>query len=255
MRSKRFYHAAWRWVVRFLLRVFMIRWRIVHPERLQKVQGGFLLASNHISNLDPALLNLLPVHVNFMAKKSLKQLPVFGWCMEKAGHFAINRGVPDSRSIRHALDILAQGGGVGMFPEGTRSRDGVLQSGKPGAGMLACRANVPVIPVAIIGAADILPKGKLVPRVSDVVIRVGEPLRLDDLLQNPPEDRDAEREQYQQAVDRIMAAIGELLREEEEEAAGGERRAAGAGEEEEHRASRIAHSAEGEEEGTPDTEH
>lgn len=231
MKSQRFYHAAWRWFVRILLRVFLIRWRIVNAERLKEVSGGFLLACNHISNLDPVLLNLLPVHVNFMAKKSLAQLPVFGWCMKKAGHFGINRGVPDSRSIRHALDILSQGGGVGMFPEGTRSRDGSLQTGKPGAGMLACRAGVPVIPVAICGSADILPKGKLVPRVADVVIRVGHPLVLDDLLQTPAEDREAERQQYQLAVDRIMAAIRELQE--------GEKETAGA-----HDASGIAHDAE-----------
>lgn len=213
MNRCRVYHGIWRLFLRILFRVFFIRWRIEHAERLRGLPGGFLLASNHISNLDPVLLNLLPVPVHFMAKKSLLRVPVLGWCMERAGHFGINRGVPDSASIRHALKLLAGGSAVGMFPEGTRSRDGRLQPGKPGAGLLACRAPVPVVPVAILGSEAILPRGKLVPRVADVRIIVGEALDLSDLRRKPPADREEERARYQEAVDRIMTAIARLQEE------------------------------------------
>ena len=210
--SRRVYWRIWRLILRILFGLFFVERRIVGAERLTAIGGPFLLACNHISNLDPTLLLvMLPRQVNFMAKKGLFRVPVLGWCMNKSGEISLNRGVPDSASIRTALSRFAEGIGVCVFPEGTRSEDGKLRPGKPGVGMLAMRARVPVVPVAITGSDAILPKGKFIPRVAEVTIRVGEPLALDDLYARSPAGRDEEREIYREIARRVTAAIAGLL--------------------------------------------
>ncbi len=210
--SRRLYWRIWRFILRILFALFVVERRIVGAERLASIDGPFLLACNHISNLDPPLLLvMLPRQVNFMAKKGLFQVPVLGWCMRKSGEISLNRGVPDSASIRTALARFAEGLGVCVFPEGTRSEDGRLRPAKPGVGMLAMRARVPVVPAAITGSDAILPKGKFVPRVAEVTIRVGEPVALDDLYARTPGSREEEREIYREIARRVTAAIAGLL--------------------------------------------
>jgi 1-acyl-sn-glycerol-3-phosphate acyltransferase len=130
--------------------------------------------------------------------------------MKKIGNFTINRGVADSKAIRTALALLEEGEWVALFPEGTRSKDGIIKRGKAGSGMLAWKAKVPVVPVALIGSDHILPKGSIIPRVSDLTIRVGDPVYLEDLFALEPADREQEKQIYQEIVDRIITDIARL---------------------------------------------
>jgi len=108
------------------------------------------------------------------------------------------------------LKKLDRGELLGVFPEGTRSVDGKIKRGKLGVGMFAFRSEVPVVPVAIIGSDKILPKGKLVPRVSSVEIKVGEPVDIEKYFPEPPQTRDEEKRRYQEIVDLIIYKIAKL---------------------------------------------
>ncbi|MDU4962104.1 MAG: lysophospholipid acyltransferase family protein [Sporomusaceae bacterium] len=114
--------------------------------------GGAIIAANHISLLDPPVLGAsLSRPVHFMAKKELFSNPAFGWLIEKLNAFPVQRGAADRVAIRKALLLLEQGQLIGIFPEGTRSKNGLLGSPEPGVALIAAKAGVPVIPVAIAG--------------------------------------------------------------------------------------------------------
>lgn len=119
-------------------------------------RGPFLFVANHLHNADPILLEIAltrPVH--FMAKKELFRNRILGWAIRRFGTFPVDRGRPDRAAIRHAEALLAQGVAVGMFPEGTRSTTGALQRAFPGAGLIAVRTQVPILPAVITGTEQI----------------------------------------------------------------------------------------------------
>jgi 1-acyl-sn-glycerol-3-phosphate acyltransferase len=123
-------------------------------ERLDLVPTtkSFLVVANHLHNADPILLELaLPRSVHLMAKRELFANPALGWLVRRFGTFPVERGRPDRKAIRHAETLLANGIPVGMFPEGTRSKTGTLQSGFPGAGLVALRSDATILPAAIFG--------------------------------------------------------------------------------------------------------
>ncbi len=129
--------------------------RIDGIERVPR-SGAFLLVANHCSQLDPPLLGWATGYqvdriVHFMAKDEMRRWPVIGWLADRAGVFFVRRGERDRAAQRLALDLLADGRPVGVFPEGTRSRDGRMRAARPGAALLAMRSGVPIIPVGIAG--------------------------------------------------------------------------------------------------------
>lgn len=129
----------------------LFRWRTEGRERIPAT-GPVLLCANHISWWDiPAVACFAPRRVYFMAKEELFRYPVFGWLIAGLGAFPVQRGQPDRRSLRRALEHLAAGRAVVVYIEGTRSRTGELLPPQPGAAWLAVRARVPVVPVAIQG--------------------------------------------------------------------------------------------------------
>jgi 1-acyl-sn-glycerol-3-phosphate acyltransferase len=112
--------------------------------------GGAVIAPNHISFFDPPLTGAaMKRPLYFMAKKDLFDIPVFGWTIKQTNAFPVNRGVQDMSAVRHAFSLLEKGHLLLMFPEGTRSKDGELGKARAGAGMVACNAQVPLIPVKI----------------------------------------------------------------------------------------------------------
>ena len=141
-------------------------------------QGPAIIASSHSSNLDPCIVGIsYPGVIRWMAKAELWRVPGLGWLVEKLGAFEVERGAADREAIRRARELLKQGWVVGMFPEGTRQRQGRLGEFLPGVGMLACGSEVPVIPLRIRGNEKIIRGFRLLrPKV---VISVGEPVDLD----------------------------------------------------------------------------
>jgi 1-acyl-sn-glycerol-3-phosphate acyltransferase len=124
--------------------------------------GPFILMSNHQSNFDIfSLLAALPRRIYWIAKKELFDIPVFGPSMRRGGYIPLDRsdGRKALKSMENAAAIIRQGSSVVMFPEGTRSVDGLLLPFKRGGFMLAVRAGVPVIPVTINGSGRVNPGG------------------------------------------------------------------------------------------------
>lgn len=125
--------------------------------------GGILLCSNHINALDPPVVGMTsPRAVHFMAKEELFKLPILGRILPQVNAFPVKRGMSDREALRSALRILKNGDVVGLFPEGTRSSDGVLKKGLSGAGFFALRGNADVMPCAIIGPYKPFRKVKVV---------------------------------------------------------------------------------------------
>lgn len=115
-------------------------------------EGGVLLCTNHISNLDPPVVGVTaPRKVLFMAKAELFQVPVLKQLLNNFGTFPVKRGGGDREALRAGLKVLKEGNVLGLFPEGTRSKDGKLGKGMPGAGFFALRSTAAVVPCAIIG--------------------------------------------------------------------------------------------------------
>jgi 1-acyl-sn-glycerol-3-phosphate acyltransferase len=145
--------------------------------------------------VDPPLIgSCLPREISFVARRSLFDNPVFGFVIRACNSIPLDRGQADVGAIRSALAALAEGRGLLIFPEGTRSADGVIAEAKAGAGLLACRSGAP------------LPRGALFPAgTARIRVRFGRPLR--------PRDYDPGREhpeRFMEASRRILAAIKAL---------------------------------------------
>jgi len=153
----------------FLIFKLLFRFGVTGRENIPKT-GGFLIAANHLSFLDPPLLALAsPRKVFYAAKKGVEHaLPHF--ILKRLGAFRIEKG------IRTAMQLLGMGKPIVIFPEGARSSDGSLNKPYSGIGFLAIKAKVPAIPTLIKGTEKALPKkGKMIrPRKVEVIF--GQPL-------------------------------------------------------------------------------
>jgi 1-acyl-sn-glycerol-3-phosphate acyltransferase len=139
--------------------------------------GPVILASNHRSNLDPVLLAAAVRRpVAFMAKVELFVWPL-GWILHFIGQFPVQRGGIDREALRRTSAVLAQGGVLGLFPEGTRG-DGSFASVHPGLAYIVLRERCPVLPVAIFGTERVRRRFGWLPFASPVRIVIGPPIDL-----------------------------------------------------------------------------
>jgi 1-acyl-sn-glycerol-3-phosphate acyltransferase len=121
--------------------------------------GPYVVVSNHQSLADIPVLCHLPWEMKWLAKRELFRVPVVGWMMRMARDIPVDRRRGTrAAALRKAQRTLEQGCSVMVFPEGTRSRDGGVGTFNDGAFHLAIRAGVPVLPVAVLGARDCLPR-------------------------------------------------------------------------------------------------
>ena len=153
----------------------------VQVEGKETLQTGhpYIFAANHQSQFDIfALQGFLGVDFRWLAKKELFKVPIWGAAMRRAGYIPIDRshGRKAIKSLDQAAKKIAKGTSVIIFPEGTRSKDGKLQKFKSGAMLLAIKSGVPLVPVAITGTYNVLPKGRLLVRAGQVRIKVGQPI-------------------------------------------------------------------------------
>ena len=158
--------------------------------------GGVLLCSNHISNLDPPTVGIAaPRQVHFMAKEELFSAPVLGKILPLINAFPVKRGMSDREALRKGLGVLKEGKVLGLFPEGTRSETGELGKGLAGAGFFALRSKAQIVPCAVIGPYKPFKRLKVV---------FGKPIEFDDYRKN--------KVSAEEATDIIMNEIGQLIR-------------------------------------------
>ncbi|WP_404403542.1 lysophospholipid acyltransferase family protein [Jeotgalibacillus malaysiensis] len=127
------------------------RIRTVGKEHIPE-RGGVLICANHINVLDPPVVGITsPRPVSFMAKEELFNMPILKKLLPNLNAFPVKRGMSDREALRRGLKQLKDGHVVGLFPEGTRSKDGQIGKGLAGAGFFALRSDAAVVPCAIIG--------------------------------------------------------------------------------------------------------
>ncbi|HXJ65193.1 MAG TPA: lysophospholipid acyltransferase family protein [Actinomycetota bacterium] len=173
-------------------------------------EGGVILASNHISVLDPVIIAMAVTTtgraVRFLAAAEFFRKPVIGWGLRRIRQIPIRRGASDRRALEHAARVIRRGALAGIFPEGTLSPDGELLPGRRGAARIALASDVPILPCGIWGTRARWPRGG---------IRLRRPLRPRVMVSFGPVIEPAgelERPNDVQAyTERIMAAIGEQV--------------------------------------------
>jgi len=181
-------------------------------------KAPLIMAANHASSADPVLIGaflntILGRPLNWLGKRELVEFPLTGWAFRVAGIHPVDREAADLEAFRTAMRILEAGQILAVFPEGTRSRDGGLQSVREGVGMLALRSGAKVLPVAVIDSDLAWPRGRLLPRFGrHVTVRYGVPFSVSDELAKldggAPRDRRAATEA---ATRLIMTRIAQLL--------------------------------------------
>jgi 1-acyl-sn-glycerol-3-phosphate acyltransferase len=152
------------------------KFRVFGLENIPRT-GGVLLASNHQSFLDPVLVAMvLSREMHFMARRTLFRNPVLRVIIVGYNAFAIDRDSADVKGVKEAIARLEAGNILLVFPEGTRTGDGSIGRMKPGIGVLAERAAVPIVPVLIEGAHEVWPRTRLFPRFGRISVVFGKPL-------------------------------------------------------------------------------
>lgn len=160
------------------------------------MDGPLIVACNHLSYLDPPIMGCLcPRRIRYMAKKELFEMPVLGTMIRALGAYPVDRHGSATAAIRRSLSVLEAGGAVGIFPEGTRNRDGTVAP-QTGVALLASLAKAPVVPACIRGSDRAL-------RLARVDVAFGPPLSL-------AAGRKATREDLAKFTNTVMSAIERL---------------------------------------------
>ncbi len=188
-----------RWIIAIPLLSLIARIRLKGRYNVPR-QGAFLIAANHLSWTDIPLVPLfLPGKVVYMAKEEYF-ISRIAWLVRFMGAFPVKRGEGDRQALRAADDQLKKGKVVVLFPEGTRSKTRMLAKAHAGLGMVALRAGVPVVPVAIWGSEKILKQFR-----PEVTISYGKPITF------KPKGAKMTREDIDNATEEVMRAIADML--------------------------------------------
>ncbi len=190
---------------RFILFPPLFRFKFEGFENLPS-EGRCLVVTNHLSNWDPIIVaTYLPRRATFPAKREIFSVPVLGWLCRGWGLIPVRRDGLDMPALRVLLRVCAAESAVGLFPEGTRSRKGVLSQPLAGAAYLAVKTGAPVVPLAIWGTEKYTKRGRLRHGRFPVRLRMGAPFRLAPPAGPLRSDTLAERS------DEIMRRIADLM--------------------------------------------
>jgi len=183
----------------------LFRFRVIHRERMLQC-GPVILAMNHESYLDPPLAGTTCDRaIYFLARRTLLDVPLLGWLLPKLNVIPVNQESVDRSAIRAVIRILEAGNGVLVFPEGSRTLDGNLQSAEPGLGLVIAKTLAPVVPMRIFGAHEALPPGSGRLRCTPITIVIGEPIFF-----NAADFEAGGKNLYARLSDRVMKAIAAL---------------------------------------------
>ena len=199
------------WIVKIVLTPILYlvyRIRIEGKEHLPK-RGAVILASNHRSFLDSIFIPLIVRRrVTFVAKAEYFDDPKTAWFFRAVGQIPIRRegGSASEGALAAATEVLEHGGVFGIYPEGTRTRDGYLHKGKTGVARLALSTGAPIVPVGLVGTDECQPTDAKLPRLfRKLTIRFGPPLATEHYM-----NRGDDRLVLRQITDELMFEIGEL---------------------------------------------
>jgi 1-acyl-sn-glycerol-3-phosphate acyltransferase len=203
------YRIGWMFF-RFIYSTYF-RWRVLNPERVP-LAGPVILASNHASYLDPPLVGSpLPRPINYLGRDSLFRFPLVGAVMRSWNAVPVDRDGVSPRGLRNIIDRLNAGGGIVLFPEGTRSHDGRLQPAKSGIGLVIIKSRAPVVPVRLFGTFEAFGRRMKFPHPRAITVKYGPPLDFSpERSAAKAGSKDRLKEIYQQAADRVMAEIARL---------------------------------------------
>lgn len=187
------------------------RWRVCNPERVP-LSGPVILASNHASILDPPLVgSALPRGINYLARESLFRFPGIGALLRSWSAVPVDRDGAGAKGLKAILNRLLAGGGIILFPEGTRTRDGELLPARSGIGLIVIKSTAPVIPVRVFGTFAAYGRDLKIPRPYPVVVKYGRPM---DFAALRAEAKTCDKQRlkviYQEVADELMAAIAKL---------------------------------------------
>jgi 1-acyl-sn-glycerol-3-phosphate acyltransferase len=181
------------------------RVRVSGREHIPK-QGPAVLASNHLSIMDHFVLPLAtwrPIY--YMSKAEHFDHRVRGWLAREFGAIPLRRGEGDQKAFQRAVDVLQEGRLFGIYPEGTRSLDGRLYKGHLGAARIAVAGRAPIVPCAMVNTEKALPKGKTVPRLARLEVRIGPAIDTSAFW-----GQEVDRSTLRDITDSVMLAIQEL---------------------------------------------
>jgi len=178
-----------------------------------KGEGPYIFMSNHQGSYDIfALLGHLPFQFKWLAKKELFSIPFFGWTMAAAGYISIDReGTRKTvEAMNEAARKIRDGMSVVIFPEGSRSPDGSIQPFKKGGFTLAIKSRVPIVPIAINGSRDIMPKDKLTASSGGIRMRIDPPLEIQNCSMK---DRESLMEKVSKAISKNFILLSKNQKE------------------------------------------
>ncbi|GEM87617.1 lysophospholipid acyltransferase family protein [Meiothermus granaticius] len=187
----------------FLLLKGLFGFKVVGAEKVP-LQGPVMLASNHLSFIDPVAVGAAcPRPVSFIARADVFKYPVLSWLLPRVHAIPVERGTSDLGAIKAAIRALQNGMAFGIFPEGRRSRTGVLEPFKTGAAAIALRTGATVVPVATIGTREAWPVGHSPRFFRSVTVVFGDPI--------PVPSGKADHQALNELTARIEAAVIALL--------------------------------------------
>ncbi|MFH1457927.1 MAG: lysophospholipid acyltransferase family protein [Candidatus Omnitrophota bacterium] len=189
------------WVSRFLcffLLKILCHLKVRGEEHIPK-KGGFILAANHVSFLDPLALGAVcPRKMNYMARHDLFSRPVLGWWLFQIGAFPVKRNSADLSALKEAMRCVKKGRGLLLFPEGSRQSESLTANPQAGIGFLAAKLGCPVIPAFVKGSEMALPKGARFLKSAKITVHFGQQILIE------------RRMPYQDIAQLIMARIRHL---------------------------------------------
>ena len=166
-------------VIIFPIYKLIFRGNLIGRENIPQ-KDSFILVSNHGSLLDPPLLgHAIGRNISFMAKSELFRIPFLGFIIKSCGAYPVKRGIVDKKTIKIACEKLSNNNSIGIFIDGTRQKDGLVNKPKQGAALLSFKNQKMLLPVAIINSHRLVRLKFFIPFFTKIVIKVGKPI-------NPP---------------------------------------------------------------------
>jgi 1-acyl-sn-glycerol-3-phosphate acyltransferase len=202
--QRAWYRFLW-FVMQAIARTYF-RLRVRGSEKVP-TSGAFIVAPIHRSNLDtPVVAAITRRRLRYMGKESLWMSTFGAWFLTAAGGFPVERGTADRAALRACMEVLERGEPLVMFPEGTRQTGPVVQPFFDGPAYVACRTQVPIVPVGIGGTERAMPKGRKLPLPVKMTLVVGDPI-------TPPPPEAGKDRVSRRAVKELTERLSDIIQE------------------------------------------